>query len=259
MPLTFNVSGSATFGGTYTPTPPSEDSSEEPDWAWHINNEAGITSDAGVVSAIADQSGYANNTSAIVGVSISTTTFAGGAGVLEFAGSSSYAKFSSIVAQDQRTELANGWAFVICARIADGEYNHRLVHQGRYGGAIRYTGGQYSNRSEFKNGDGGGNIGLDTDESSWAFRYVSVNTTGGTLNIGVGKKGAFARGITLAGVNVGNTDPAYPLLLGNAYNENTGAIQLDGTVMSVRAAGIINATQVERCRRYWAARYSLAL
>lgn len=256
MSFTLNIAGTATVGGNFVST---TENSAEPDWAFYLNNEAGITSAGGVVSAIADQSVYANNSSAVSGISVSTTTLVNGTGVLAFAGSSSYAKFTNIVAQNQRPELADGWAFVILAKIADSAYTHKLVQLGRYGDAIRYSGGQYNNRVEFMNGSGGGNIGLDTNEPNWAFRYVAVNTTRDTLDVGVGAKGAFARKFTLAGVNSTNVDGAYPLLLGNGYNEDTGAIALDGTVMSVRAAGIINPEQIEQCRRYWTARYNLIL
>lgn len=236
-------------------------SSAEPNWAALITHDYGVTSSAGSITALKDK---VSDTSTLgtSGLTTDATNSLLGIPTIRNAtsGSGAYARFN--VAPNSSTHpsiLSTGIAWCALLKTDETTNGRGLAQQGTASAGMYWRSLASLHYSFSFMSFGAENMTFTQEELGWSFRVLSMSP-GKDLILGSGRRQFVVKNSGLQGTGNTQFDLTRKLMLFNEYGSgSTTSPSTEGLRGSLAAFGIIDPTQIEQCRRYWAAKYSLSL
>jgi hypothetical protein len=245
---------------------PTIESSSAPNWAFYVTHDAGVTVDgSNNVTALIDQSTYgltATNISGITRAPATDPLLGVGCFTSLGAGAAHHVRWSNYITPDTRPMLTTGLAYVALMRMTSTSTTAWFVGQGFSTRALDWrlasTVNQYSVLTVAA--AGGAAYTLSTvAHTGFEFRYLVVRTGVGLLSGTSGRFLDLKGHSALVSPTQAQLNTNSPLVLFNRWSAANTVGTTSSSAGSLAAFGIVDPTQVEQTRRFWANKYGLTL
>ena len=240
-------------------------SSEAPNWAFRLMHETGITFDgSNNVTAVTEQSQYGLTATSVSLITRDTTnTLLGIPTLLNTPAATAAAiKFGEYVTSTTRPMLTTGIAYVILGKTSSTNSSSYMIGQGTGTSAIEHRTTSNTNVGNCLTVTAKGGVTVTASaytSSNWEFRWMSAKL-GDFVEVGVGPSiSRISKRTTMTSLAESQISTNCPLLLFNKYSSAGTIGTTTSSNISVAEIGIIDPSQVDQCRRYWANKYSLTL
>ena len=240
-------------------------SSEAPNWAFRLMHETGITFDgSNNVTAVTEQSQYGLTATSVSLITRDTSNqLLGVPTILNTpAGTAAAIKFGEYITPTTRPMLTTGIAYVMLGKTGSTNSTSYMVSQGFSTSAIEYRTTSAANLGNCLtlSAKGGTTVTASSVTSTnWEFRWMSAKI-GDYVEVGLGPTTAkISKRTTMTSLAESQLTASCPLLLFNKYSAAGTIGTTNSANISIAEIGIIDPSQVDQCRRYWANKYSLTL